>query len=270
MPPARANVADLIYDVGAHLGEDSHFYLKLGYRVVAVEANPRLAAKLRNRFAAEMADGRLVLIEKAISQTAGEIDFFINRNLSVWGTASPKWAERNRRAGAPSDVVRVKAVPFAEVLREHGVPYYLKVDVEGADMLCVRALFELAERPDYISIESAQRRWQELVAEFDALQGLGYRRFKVVRQGRHKPGLFRTRTGEKLDYRFGEDSSGPFGPHLEGPWLTRRQALARYRWIFLRYRLISGDRLPGSLLRKLPLVCGIPDLAGWYDTHAAR
>ncbi len=31
---------DLVFDVGAHKGEDSDFYLNLGYRVVAVEANP--------------------------------------------------------------------------------------------------------------------------------------------------------------------------------------------------------------------------------------
>ena len=38
----RNEVPDLIYDVGAHKGENSDFYLRLGFRVVAVEANPML------------------------------------------------------------------------------------------------------------------------------------------------------------------------------------------------------------------------------------
>lgn len=35
--------AQLIYDIGAHLGEDTDFYLKKGFKVVAIEANPFLA-----------------------------------------------------------------------------------------------------------------------------------------------------------------------------------------------------------------------------------
>jgi hypothetical protein len=49
---------DLIYDVGLHLGEDSEFYLKKGFNVVAVEANPVNAAEAANRLKAYvMRDG---------------------------------------------------------------------------------------------------------------------------------------------------------------------------------------------------------------------
>jgi len=39
--------AQLIYDVGAQLGEDTDFYLRKGFKVVAIEANPPLAEGLR-------------------------------------------------------------------------------------------------------------------------------------------------------------------------------------------------------------------------------
>lgn len=42
--------AQLIYDVGGHLGEDTDFYLKKGFKVVAIEANPGLAERLSERF----------------------------------------------------------------------------------------------------------------------------------------------------------------------------------------------------------------------------
>ena len=42
-----AKHADLIYDVGFHHGEDTAYYLKKGFRVVAFEAHPRLAEKGR-------------------------------------------------------------------------------------------------------------------------------------------------------------------------------------------------------------------------------
>ena len=59
---------DLIFDVGTHKGQDSDFYLKLGYRVVAVEANPALADELRHRFREAIADGRLILVDKAVGE----------------------------------------------------------------------------------------------------------------------------------------------------------------------------------------------------------
>jgi hypothetical protein len=49
---------DLIYDVGFHVGEDTEFYLKKGYRVLAVEANPELCARGQMRFADAIRDHR--------------------------------------------------------------------------------------------------------------------------------------------------------------------------------------------------------------------
>src|SRR5260221_7698885 len=44
--PVTTAVNRVIYDVGAHRGEDAAFYLQKGFAVVAVEANPLLAADL--------------------------------------------------------------------------------------------------------------------------------------------------------------------------------------------------------------------------------
>ena len=33
---------NLIFDIGMHIGQDTEFYLKKGFCVVAVEANPKL------------------------------------------------------------------------------------------------------------------------------------------------------------------------------------------------------------------------------------
>jgi len=39
---------DLIFDIGANNGDDTAFYLKKGFRVVAIEADPALAQKLND------------------------------------------------------------------------------------------------------------------------------------------------------------------------------------------------------------------------------
>lgn len=41
---------DLIYDIGLHQGQDTDFYLRKGFRVIAFEANPENAAFCRKKF----------------------------------------------------------------------------------------------------------------------------------------------------------------------------------------------------------------------------
>ena len=269
MQPAASGVADpLVYDVGAHLGEDTDFYLKLGYRVVAVEANPELAAMFRNRFSGAIADGRLRIVAKAVAEVAGTVTFYMNSRKGVWGTVNPEWAERNARVGAPSLPIAVASIPFETILGEHGVPHYLKVDIEGSDLLCIQALKSFEPRPRYVSIEAHIGDWRRLLAEFAALEDLGYDRFQIVRQGRHRSRTFRSLTGEAFDFFFNEDSSGPFGDDLEGAWLTCNQARRRYRWLWLRERLFSDDSRLGRALAKFPIFSWVPESVGWYDTHA--
>ena len=45
---------DLIYDVGMHQGEDTDYYLKKGFRVIAFEAEPNLVASCQKRFEVEI------------------------------------------------------------------------------------------------------------------------------------------------------------------------------------------------------------------------
>jgi FkbM family methyltransferase len=70
----------LIFDVGCHKGEDSDFYLKKGFRVVAVEAHPSLCLDLRQRFSKQIADGSFVLVDKAIAENEGEVRFYGRRH----------------------------------------------------------------------------------------------------------------------------------------------------------------------------------------------
>ncbi len=264
------STADLIFDVGAHKGEDSDFYLKLGYRVVAIEANPALADNLRKRFSDEIRVGRYMLVDKAIGTIDEKVSFYINKKVSVWGTADPGWADRNTGLGAESEEVTVQSVRFSEILKTYGCPYYLKIDVEGADMLCVNALLENECRPKYLSIESTKTSWTQLLSEFDTLERLGVTRFKVVNQRVHKGGEFKTKNGNLIRYVFEKEASGPFGELLDGPWLTKRQAIRRYIPIFFLYMAFGDNSFLSKTLGRMRLVRKLLGLVGWYDTHAMR
>jgi FkbM family methyltransferase len=275
----RAGFArDLIFDVGLHLGEDTAYYLKKGYRVVAFEANPDLVDTVSKRFAQEIEENRLRVVWGAVtSNPRSEVTFFRHPSKSVWGTVDEEWVERNAGRGE-SAATEVPGVDFAQALSTYGVPWYMKIDIEGADRHCLETLLSFEERPAFVSIESEKREWSKLVEEIDLLTQLGYDRFAV----RQQEGLHRARRphqsidlrGGWIEHRFEEHSSGAFGEDVKG-WMTREKALETYRRIFRRYNLLGDhsalQRVPGGfvLLKAVSRLSGVP-LPGWYDTHAAK
>ena len=117
----------LIYDVGLHKGEDTDYYLKRGFNVIAIEADEELVKFNQNRFKNYIKNGKLTIINGAISDTKeSEITFYKNSKVSVWGTVVKKWAERNANVGAHSVEVTVKVVNLFDLFEQYGVPYYLK------------------------------------------------------------------------------------------------------------------------------------------------
>ena len=87
---------------------------------------------------------------------------------------------RNERFDTNNTLIQVKCITFQTILRKHDVPYYLKIDIESADILCLNALMEFNDKPKYISIEAGS--FEETFAELSLLWNLGYREFKIVNQ----------------------------------------------------------------------------------------
>ena len=267
---------DLIYDVGMHEGEDTAFYLRKGFRVVAIEANPALAAACAAEFEAAVSAGRLTIVNKAIGEAPGAIDFYINESRSIWGTANPAWAARNERCGAGSKAITVDAVTIASVIEAHGVPYYMKVDIEGNDILCLTGLRHLAEKPRYISVESSASSAKDTLEQLDVLAELGYSRFKIVsqynvpRQTCPNP----AREGLFVDHAFKLHSSGLFGAETPGTWKSLAEVRAEYRRIHFECRMtgpINGIFRNVTYWRAQKLLDRVfPRGRDWFDTHATH
>jgi FkbM family methyltransferase len=259
-----SNVANLIYDLGCHDGQDSDFYLKKGFTVVAVEAYPGLCDRLKLRFRREIDEGRFVLVEKAVGQRFGEVEFFVNTKRSIWGTTSSEFMERSNAKGSEWTKTVVPMIPFSSLIDQFGVPYYLKIDIEGADMLCLEDLMKSQDRPKFISIER-QPFLADQLKELRLLKALGYRRFKIVSQ---KAVIYQqppnpAREGVYINHQFEFDASGLFGEETPGSWLSYGGAIARNAAIVAQSKGFGlMRRTPG--LKRLRTSWG-----SWYDFHAA-
>jgi FkbM family methyltransferase len=268
---------DLIYDVGLHKGEDSEFYLKKGFRVVAIEALPALARIAAERLRSYLGSGQLTILNVAIAEKDGPLSFFENQGHSFWGTTYPEWVNRNQRLGHGSNEITVEGMNFSKILSLYGIPYYLKVDIEGADILCLQGLKTFESRPKDVSIESSKTSWRALRNEFAVLKALGYSRFKVVPQ--HATVSQRcpcpAREGRYVDYHFEDGASGLFGEEAPGEWMPEAEAVRTYRPIFLRYKLFDDEgiarhyALAKRVMRRIGRAVGSYPV-GWYDTHATN
>lgn len=269
---------DLIYDVGMHKGEDTDYYLKRGYRVVGFEANPDLVRENREHFARAIAENRLVIVEGAIvdDPSVEAVRFYVNEDSSVWGTTDADFAERNEQLGTRNRVVEVKAIDFVSCLTRYGVPYYMKIDIEGADMFCLEALKQFKAKPSYISVESDKVDFERLQREVEMLDSLGYRSFKAVQQAdvpRMKIPSHSTQGKILENHQFAREGSGLFGSDLPGKWISREELIREYEHIFTLYRRFGDNTfwqknyLARTLLKAFSRMTG-KHYPGWYDTHA--
>jgi FkbM family methyltransferase len=164
----------LIYDIGFHNGDDSAYYLSQGFRVLAVEANPILAAQGRKRFASEIAVGHLTILNVAAWQKSDvKLIFYINDTDSGWSSLDP---ERGKEGGKYQEV-EISTVSIADLFDRNGVPWYLKIDIEGTDEIVIRGLPRNGRVPRYLSFELNHGcRATELLSSF------GYNAFKLINQ----------------------------------------------------------------------------------------
>lgn len=187
---------DLVFDVGAHYGGDTAYYLSRGFRVAAVEAHPKLCSDLYQRFPKDIASGKLNILNFAVAERDGFCTLLESHADHQWNTIVPEVAAI--RPGGFREII-VPALTFDHVFKRFGTPYYLKVDIEGSELSVFRCV---VEPPAYISFEIGQ----DVIPILGILRNLGYSRYKLVNQ--------------RLMHLSGIGGTGPFGDDAKGPWLS--------------------------------------------------
>ena len=124
---------DLVFDVGAHVGDRVAAFRKLGARVVAVEPQPAIINVLRVLYGRD----RAVAIEpQAVGHSAGTVDLKLNLANPTVSTASQAFVRA--ADGAPgwegqvwSRTIQVQVTTLDALIARHGMPVFIKIDIEG-------------------------------------------------------------------------------------------------------------------------------------------
>jgi len=124
---------DLVFDIGAHVGDRISSLRRLGARVVAVEPQPgamRALQLIHGR------DRNVTLLQVAAGDTVGEITLLVNTNNPTVSTASQDFITAADGAsgweGQSWDHrITVPALTLDTLIAAHGLPDFVKIDVEG-------------------------------------------------------------------------------------------------------------------------------------------
>ncbi len=128
---------DLVFDVGANVGERTASFVKIGARVVAVEPQPGLAEVLRERFP----QAEVTIEQVALGAEAGSASMAICSAAPTISTLNPAAWRRGRFSDYSFDrVEQVTVRTLDELIAEHGAPAYCKIDVEGFEHEVLRGL----------------------------------------------------------------------------------------------------------------------------------
>lgn len=116
---------DLVFDVGANVGNVSEVFIGLGARVVAIEPSPNLAREIRRRC------GRRVTVETvALGAEPGHAPLLIGKH-SGHSTLSAEWAHAAPTADRWAGTIEVPVTTLDLLFQRYGLPAFVKIDVEG-------------------------------------------------------------------------------------------------------------------------------------------
>ena len=252
----------LVFDIGMHIGQDTVTYLREGFRVLAIEANPVLAEQNKRKFKRYITDGSLTILNVGIADKEGVLPFYINKKTSEWSSFDFNTGARNN---TPYEVLNVPCVTTGSLFRQYDIPHFLKVDIEGYDVHCVDALPDVTSGNGikYISCEASN------VSLIDTLYHKGYTMFKLIHQSfdfnpidlklekhplfplfLHAYASIKLKLHKLIRVPHPYSSSGPIPEKAKGTWLPYETA-----------RQLHTDFFQGD---KMTPLCN----KSWFDFHA--
>ena len=168
---------DLVFDIGAHVGDRVASFHRLGARVVAVEPQRAMVRVLKLFY------GRRVAVEEAaVGRSAGSTSMMINADNPTVSTLSPAFVCAARGASGWETQrwtrsVEVAVTTLDALIRKHGAPAFIKLDVEGFE---AEALAGLTRAVKALSFEFTTIQRDVALACIARCVALGYARFNAA------------------------------------------------------------------------------------------
>lgn len=170
---------DLAFDIGSHVGDRISAFRRLGARVVALEPQPGPASVIR---VIHGRDRKVTCLRSAAGSAPGELVLRVNSRNPTVSSLSADFisAAQGARGWEGQDWDQSLAVPVTTLdllIAEHGVPTFIKIDVEGFEE---EVLAGLTQAVPALSFEFTTIARDAARACLTRLERLGPYRFNVA------------------------------------------------------------------------------------------
>jgi FkbM family methyltransferase len=162
---------DLVFDIGANVGNKAAELLERGARVVCVEPQPHCVQQIRARFGGH---SDVSVVDKGVASHPGTLQLSICREKDYISTFAKVWKTGRFSEEKWEETVDVEVTTLDELIQAHGKPRFCKIDVEGFEL---EALNGLSERIAFLSFEYSAEFQETARACLIRLNQLGYRYF---------------------------------------------------------------------------------------------
>tara|TARA_B100000029_G_scaffold21830_1_gene22014 strand:- start:772 stop:1515 length:744 start_codon:yes stop_codon:yes gene_type:complete len=128
----------LIFDLGANLGDKSHILLKFTDKIILYEPEEDLFERLKFRF---RKNNKVVLNNLLISDFVGDVVFNSVVGNEAYSSILDNYIENFTHLKKSLVIKKIKKSSTLNFeINKYGIPYYIKIDCEGAENLILKNL----------------------------------------------------------------------------------------------------------------------------------
>jgi len=142
------NPGDLVFDVGANVGNRVEAFLNIGAKVIAVEPQEACYSVLEEKFGK-----KIQIIKLGLGEKDEVKDFYVSDENTI-SSFSKEWIDSvkdNRFKGNNwESPIKIEITTLDKLIMNYGHPKFIKIDVEGFEL---QVLLGLTQKIELISFE---------------------------------------------------------------------------------------------------------------------